>query len=307
MKVTIKHSLVIATISACLGASTPVDVTIHEDKPFPESLSSSSDGTLYIGSIAHSEILKASRGATTAEPWIKSGTNGLQRVLGVLVDQKANALWVCSSKNGQQGAPTAVKTFDLKTGGPKGSYDFPGDTGLCNDIAIGTDGTAYISDTTANRILRLKKGGSALDVWMKDDKLAGIDGIAFGDTTTIYFNTVTTGHFFRVPVKADGSAGDLVELKPSQPLMRPDGMRTLGRNTFLMIEGVGRLDRVTVEGDTAKVEVLKDGFNGPTAVTQTGRTAWVIEGKLNYMNDPKLKDQDPGPFKAYAVPIIAKH
>lgn len=284
-----------------------MDVTIHEDKPFPESLSSSSDGTLYIGSVTHSEIFKAPKGATTAEPWIKPGTNGLQRVLGVLVDQKANTLWVCSSKNGQTGPPTAVKTFDLKTGSPKGSYDFPGDTGLCNDVAIGPDGTAYVSDTTANRILRLKKGGSAFDVWMKDDKLAGIDGIAFGDTNTIYFNTVTTGHFFRVPVKADGSAGELTELKPSQALSRPDGMRTLGKNTFLMIEGAGRLDHVTVDGDTAKIDVLKDGFNGPTAVTQIGKTAWVLEGKLNYMNDPKLKDQDPGPFKVYPVALSEKH
>jgi hypothetical protein len=64
---------------------------------------------------------------------------------------------------------------------------------------------------------------------------------------------------------------------------------------------VGRLDHVTVTGDNAKIDVLKEGFNGPTAVTRTGNTAWVLEGKLNYMNDPKLKDQDPGPFKVFPV------
>jgi hypothetical protein len=64
---------------------------------------------------------------------------------------------------------------------------------------------------------------------------------------------------------------------------------------------------VTVEGDKAKIEVLKDGFNGPTAVTRVGDTAWVLEGKLKYMNDPKFKDQDPGPFKVYAVPFNSKH
>ena len=80
-------------------------------------------------------------------------------------------------------------------------------------------------------------------------------------------------------------------------------MRTLGKETFLMIEGAGRLDKVTINGTDAKIEVLKDGFNGPTAVTQTGKTAWVLEGKLNYMNDPKLKDQDPGPFKVFPVEV----
>jgi sugar lactone lactonase YvrE len=298
----LKPTIVLATAALALAASAPMEITVHEDKPFPESLSSSADGTIYIGSVTHSEVFKASKGAATAEPWIKPGTNGLQRVLGVLVDQKANTLWVCSSKV-DQGAPTALKAFDLKSGEGKGSYDFPGNIGLCNDIAIGPDGTAYATDTTANRILRLKKGASALDVWVKDDRLAGIDGIAFGDPTTIYFNTVTTGHLFRVPVKKDGAAGDLVEIKPSQPLSLPDGMRPLGKNQFLLIEGAGRLDKVTVTGTDAKIEVLKSGFTGPTAVTQTGKIAWVLEGKLSYMNDPKLKDQDPGLFKVFPVAI----
>jgi sugar lactone lactonase YvrE len=291
---------------AALGASAPTEVMIHEEKPFPESLSSTSEGTLYIGSIAKSEILRSSHGAATAEPWIKPGTNGLQRVLGVLADQRSNTLWVCSSKAPQGGSPTALKTFDLKSGASKGSFDFPGDNALCNDIAIGSDGTAYATDTTAARIMRLKKGATALDVWIKDDRLAGIDGIAFGDNSTIYFNTVTTGHLFRVPVGKDGAAGDLTPIQPSQPLSRPDGMRPLAKNQFLLIEGAGRLDYVTIEGDSAKIEVLKDGFNGPTAVTQVGGTAWVLEGKLNYMNDPKLKDQDPGPFKVFPVPFHAK-
>jgi sugar lactone lactonase YvrE len=300
-----KRNLFLLAFIAVAGfGAAPTEITVHEEKPFPESLSSTSDGTLYIGSVTKSEVLRASKGAATAEPWIKAGTNGLQRVLGVLADQKANTLWVCSSKVGD-GAPTALKSFDLKTGAAKGSYDFPGNTGLCNDIAVGPDGTAYATDTTANRILRLKKGATALDVWVKDDRLAGIDGIAFGDNTTIVFNTVTTGHLFRVPVKADGAAGDLTELHPSQALSRPDGMRPLGKNEFLLIEGVGRLDHVTVTGDDAKIDVLKDGFNGPTAVTRTGNIAWVLEGKLNYMNDPKLKDQDPGPFKIF--PVALKH
>jgi sugar lactone lactonase YvrE len=198
---------VVATLALTLSAASPTEITVHEDKPFPESLTSTSDGSLIIGSLAKGEVLRAARGAATAEPWIKPATAGLQRVLGVLADKGANTLWVCSSKLPQGTAPTALKTFDLKTGVPKSSFDFPGDNALCNDIAIGPEGTAYATDTTAARIMRLKKGATALDVWLKDDRLAGIDGIAFGDNSTIYFNTVTTGHVFRVPVAKDGSAG----------------------------------------------------------------------------------------------------
>src|SRR5580692_6828288 len=297
---------VVSVALVCSAASGPAEVTVHEDKPFPESLSSTSDGSLYIGSLAKSEVLKAAKGAGTAEVWIKPGTNGLQRVLGVLADPKSGTLWVCSSKLPTQGAPTALKSFDLKTGAAKGSYDFPGDNALCNDIAIGPDGTAYATDTIVGSINRLKKGATAFDVWIKDAKLAGIDGLAFADNNTLVVNTVTTGHLFRIPIAKDGSAGDIAEIKPSQPLTSPDGMRALGKNEFLLIEGAGRLDHVTVDGDNAKIEVLKDGFNGPTAVTRVGDTAWVLEGKLKYMMDPKFKDQDPGPFKVYAVPFPGK-
>jgi sugar lactone lactonase YvrE len=304
VKFNYKSWIAVAATSVCLAASTaPTEVTVHEDKPFPESLTSTPDGALIIGSVTKSAIFRAPKGAATAEVWIKPGTNGLQRILGVLADPKSGTLWVCSDKLEPNGAPSALKTFDLKTGGARGSYDLPGNTGLCNDIAIGPDGAAYATDTTANRILKLKKGATALDVWLKDDQLAGVDGIAFGDSTTIYINTVTTGHLFRIPVGTDGSAGKMAPIQPSQTLTSPDGMRPLGKSEFLLIEGAGRLDHVTVTGDSAKIDVLKDGFNGPTAVTQVGNTAWVLEGKLKYMQDPKLKDQDPGPFKAYAVPF----
>jgi sugar lactone lactonase YvrE len=296
------------TLSAgALTAAGPAEVTIHDDKPFPESLTSTSDGTLIIGSLGKGEIFKVPKGAATAELWIKPGTNGLQRVLGVLADQKSGTLWVCSSELPPQGKLAALKTFDLKTGAPKGGFDFPGEKSFCNDIAIGPDGTAYATDTFTGRILRLKKGAAALDVWVKDDQLGGADGIAFGDNNTIYVNTFTTNRLYRIPVSKDGAAGTITQIQPSQALTRPDGLRPLGKNEFLMIEGAGKLDHVTIDGNTAKIEVLKDGFTGPVAVTRVGDTAWVLEGKLDYLNDPKLKDKDPGPFKAYAVPINSKH
>ena len=50
---------------------------------------------------------------------------------------------------------------------------------------------------------------------------------------------------------------------------------------------------------------MKEGLTGPTAVTLVGGMAYVAEARLNYRNDPKLRDQDPGPFRAVAIPYKA--
>ena len=293
--------LAIMSAGACLAAQPVTEITVHGDRPFPESVTSTGDGTIFVGSLANHMIFKAAPGSATAEPWIKPDTNGLQQVLGVLADEKSGTLWACSTNTSGQGEPTALKSFDLKTGAPKGSYAFPGGKSVCNDIAIGRDGTAYVTDTGNPRILRLKAGATALEVWTTDDRFDSLDGIAFGDNSTIYVNTVQTGHLFRVPLGRDGSAGKATQLQLTARLERPDGMRSNGGNQLLLVEGAGRLDRVSFEGDTAKIEVLKGGYNGSTAVTKVGNIAWVLEAKLNYMMDPKLKGQDPGPFKIYAV------
>ncbi len=278
--------------TTCFAQSAVHDVTISDDSPASESITSTSDGALIIGSTTKFEIFRAAKGADTADVWIKPGTNGLQRILGVFADNDSGTLWACSS-----GSPTGLKAFDLKTGAPKGSYDFPGGTGLCNDIAIAPDGTVYATDTTGERVLRLKKDATAMDEWVKDSKFNGLDGIAFGDEHTIYVNNFFGGTLLRIPIGNDGAAGPVSEVKTSQPITRPDGMRSMGPNTLLLIEG-GKLDRVTVSGDTAEIDVLKDGFSGVTAVTQTGDIAWVLAGKMN--------PNAPGPAKVYAVPLPQK-
>ncbi|HKV46721.1 MAG TPA: hypothetical protein VJN69_01430 [Candidatus Acidoferrales bacterium] len=285
-------TIALLAASTCFAQSAANDVTISDNSPASESLTSTSDGALIIGSTTKSEIFRAAKGAATADVWIKPGTNGLQRVLGVLADERSGTLWACSS-----GSPTGLKMFDLKTGASKDSYDFPGGTGLCNDIAIASDGTVYATDTTGGRVLRLKKDATAMDEWVKDLKFNGLDGIAFGDERTIYVNNFFGGTLLRIPIGNDGAAGPVTQVKTSQPITRPDGMRSMGPNTLLLIEG-GHLDRVTVDGDNAKIDVLKGGFDGVTAVTQTGNIAWVLAGKMN--------PNATGPAKIYAVPLSEK-
>jgi sugar lactone lactonase YvrE len=301
-------------VAAAAAAAAPAEISIPGDHTFPESITGTSDGTLYIGSLGDGAIYRVPPGGSAAEPFIAKGSSDLLSVIGVLADENSGTLWVCSSDLSGAGVtvptgkkPTALKAFDLKTGAEKGSVALPGDKQFCNDITIGRDGAAYVADSLNPTILRLKPGATAFEVWAKDDRFGGegfnLDGIAFGSDGNLYVNTYNTHRLFRVAVGADGAAGTVTELKPSQPLDHPDGMRMLGQNSFLMIEGAGRLDRVTVDGDTAKIEVLKDGMKVPVSVWQVGDTAWALEGQLNLLFDPAMKGTKPDPFRAIAVSV----
>ena len=282
---------VIGVVSAapCVRAQDRAEVTIADSVVRPESLTSNRDGTVFFGSMARGIIYRARPGAAQAEPWIPAATGGLTSVLGVLADEQASTLWVCAntpfSRDAAPAGRAALLAYDLKTGAAKGTYPFP-NGGLCNDIAVAADGTAYASDTFGGRVLRLRRGATALEVWAADPQIAMIDGLTLLADGALYVNTYSTGKLLRIPIGPDGAAGPIVQLTTSLPLVHPDGLRTVGRNVMLQAEGQGRLAEITIDGDRAEVRVIKDGLTGATAVTLVGDTAFVLVERLKAVAVP---------------------
>jgi sugar lactone lactonase YvrE len=303
--------LMLGTVFAGVARAETAPVGVP-DKSFPESVTSTSDGTLYVGSFNNGGVTKVAPGGK-AEQLVKPGANDSRSTLGVLADEKSGTLYVCSNDISGFGVPGPndikgawLKTFDLKSGAVKGSFALADPKSLCNDIVVGSDGTAYVSDSFTPNVYSLKPGGTALEVFATDPALApakdgvGIDGIAIGSDGNIYVNTYIPAKLFRIAVK-DGKAGAVTELKPSRALDHADAMRASG-DSLLMIEGAGRLDRITVKGDEAQVETIQDGFAEPVSVTVVGNTGWVAEGKLSYIIGDN-KGKDPGPFTLKPVPL----
>jgi len=279
-------SLIVAIVTltsfaSILRAQERTEVTIHDTDVAPENLTSSRDGTVYFGSMAKGTIYRAAPGAAQAEPWILASTAGLTRVLGVLADERSNTLWVCqNATDGRGGAPvvgqTALRSFDLKSGAARGTFPFPPNGGLCNDVAVATDGTVYASESFRGRVHRLKPGATELEVWASDSALNVIDGLALLGDRALYVNNFATGTLFRIPVNADGSAGAIEPIETSLPLVRPDGLRTVGPRTLIQAEGQGRVAELTIQGNRAEVRVLRDGFTRATGVTLVGDSALVL-------------------------------
>jgi sugar lactone lactonase YvrE len=286
----------IATASS-VGAQARTEITINDTNVSPESVTSSRDGTAYFGSTAKGTIYRAAPGASGAEPWILGPSTGLTNVLGVLADDRSNTLWVCqNSTGGRGGAPvvgqTAVRTFDLKSGAAKGTYPLPSPSGICNDIAIGPDGSAYVSESFRGRVHRLRPGAAALEVWFTDTaSINAIDGLAFLADGALYVNDFFNGKLFRIPVDANGSAGAIVPIDASLPSTRPDGLRAAGPRTLIQAEGQGRVTELTINGNRAEVRVVKDGLSGATGVTVVGDTAFVLMSRTKAVAVPYRPQQ----------------
>lgn len=300
-------SVVLAFGQFAHAAPPRTEIVIDGPQAFPENITSLRDGTVITGSVGSGGILKAGPAEAIAAQWIAPGDNGLLDTFGVLADEVSRTLWVCSSRMdppmaGEPPAAPALFNYDLGSGAFRSKHPLPGGTGLCNDIAIGPDKAAYVADTTGGRILRLPANGHALQEWAKSADLDGADGLDFLDQH-LFVNSFTTGKLLRIELKGDGSAGTAVALKTSRSLIRPDGMRRLNANQFVLAEGAGTINLLTIVGDTAHVQILRSGLIGPAGVTVIGNYVWAVESKLSMRGQSGAA---PAPFKAYAVALPAR-
>jgi len=158
-------------------------------RAFPESFTSTVDGTLFIGRLGDGGIVRANSRTGEVVVFVAPGESESRSILGAFADDAANTLWACSndlsalgglSSGGDSGS--ALKGFDLRTGAAKRSVPLPGAHAFCNDIAVDSsgevDGEQYIAVTSGwgldaqgvqngiDKILRTKtavpKGGTIL-------------------------------------------------------------------------------------------------------------------------------------------------
>jgi uncharacterized protein (TIGR01244 family) len=265
-------------------------------------------GDLFTGSVK-GIIYRARPGESMASAFIRpDAVNGLGTVFGVLAHEPSGTLWACSVPGfvapPKPGAMNELVAFDLATGSLRARHAFPPGRAACNDMSVAADGAVFVADTQGGRILRLPPRGQALEVFAEDARLRGVDGIAFSGDGRLFINNVQNGTMLRVDIGADGRFAGLTTLAVSEKLGGPDGLRLIEGNRFLQAEGTsGRITEVTIVGDEARIRVLRDGLDSSPGVTRVGDTAYAIEGKVRYLIDPKLKGQDPGPFRIIAIPI----
>ena len=271
----------VAVVGCFSQAASAADILIADAKSQPESLTVAPGGVLIVGSASTPFIYKVRSGSTSAEKFIDASAEGPGTFFfGMLADAPTNTLWTCQLTPVPGKTPvqrhTALRSFDLATGAPKIRWNLPGDNSTCNDFAIGPDKALYIADTANSKIYRLPAGASNAELFLEHRALYGIDGVTFLNGT-LYVNNVFSNNLYRIPVDAAGKAGQPVDIWMDQPVKGPDGMRAANGKLIVAENGSGKISVITVNGDKARVTVIKEGLNTPTAVEPAGDTIWIAE------------------------------
>jgi hypothetical protein len=121
-----------------------------------------------------------------------------------------------------------------------------------------------------------------------------------------FVNTLETNRLFTVQIEAVGKAGTITEMKLDRSIHNPNGMRSFGKDSMLIVEGGGKgwLSRIKINGDSGQVTPLKEGYpDGAVSVTLVGTTAYVLEGQLSALFGPADPHQVEKPFQATAVEV----
>src|SRR6266446_8403280 len=75
----------------------PLSIALPGARAFPESITSTSDGTLFIGRLGEGGIVRANPRTGEAALFIAQGVSGSRSITGVFADEVSKTLWACSN------------------------------------------------------------------------------------------------------------------------------------------------------------------------------------------------------------------
>jgi len=262
----------------------PATVTLPGNNFFPESITSSLAGTLYVSSITTGAIVRIPAVSRTAEPFVPAGVN--LGTAGVAFDDVRQVLWACAVDL-TFATPTALRAFAASDGSLVASYTVP-NGGVCGDVVVAR-GDLYITDTLLGLLFKLttpsrtRATAGTLALWSADPAFKGagflqINGIAFDGHRTLYTTNYSTGQLLRVRINASGAAEPATVISTPRLFTTPDGIRIAAPASLLVTENTGALSRVDISGNAATITTLGT-FDEPTSVVRAGRDLWVAEGQ----------------------------
>jgi hypothetical protein len=255
------------------AGSVRVMFTLPERDLIPEGIArDAKDGTLYLGSLNKHKVVRVdARGRAT--DFLAPRVHGLRAVLGLRVDPARRQLWVLTAADEREADPTfsAALVVDLASGRLVRRIEADkGGPHLWNDVALGPDGTAWITDSTGGAVHRIAPAATKAEVIA--DRLHYANGVTYDEGRRLVY----VAHVFGVAI-LDPAGGPRRELTGS-PLYGFDGLYAVDGSLVGVQNGFEpqRLVRLRLdEGGTRVVGVdvlasARPEFEVPTTAAPAG-------------------------------------
>lgn len=274
-------------------------IRFHAETAYPEAVTwSQTQGAFFTGSAKHGTIGKVTPDGSYA-PFVTD--EALVTTTGVLADDQTGTLWVAIADPGvadrtsaeTQGKLAELAGYDLQTGARKALIDLgalrPG-AHFANDIALGPDGTLYVTDSFAPLVYMVKDGTASVFAetpLFHDGDGFNLNGIVVeGDALLV--GKYNSGQLFRIPL-ADPQAVTEVRM---EPLKGVDGLRLTAPGHLVAVQNLGadRTVELTSADDWKTAEVtrsLPSIDSMPTGATLADGAIWVLNAQLDTLFDPK--------------------
>lgn len=230
--------------------------TIPEHDLYPESVAHDpGTGDFFVSSMAHRRILRVHADGSY-ENFAVGGPH-LQGPIGMKVDAERRLLWVCTGRYtlfaGSSETPpqTGVLLFDLDDGSLINTWlmSQPSPGEIFNDLALASDGTAYVTTTLFGRVYRISPAIAEMELVFE---AAGTqtNGIALGPNEQYLFFTLG-----RSISRLDLKTGDLMDVTiPNEAGVGTDGLYFVDGSLVIVQPRAKRIARLFLNADLNTVD-----------------------------------------------------
>ncbi len=247
-------------------------------------------GTFFVSSIRKRKIVRIGRDGAQTD-FVPPGAGGLWGVYGMSADTTRRRLWAGSSASPEvEGCPDSIDgraglfLFDLDTGRLVRSWPAPvnGRPHSFNDLAVGTDGSVYVTDSREGAVYRLGASMDSLEVLVPPGKLISPNGVVVSSDGS----KLVVADYPRELYSVNLASGEVREIEgPADFVLHGiDGLARSGELLVAEQNGVDpnkvlalRLDAACSRVVEARVLELGDPrMAGPTLGTLVGRSYYFI-------------------------------
>jgi len=268
--------------------------------------------SLLVGSLNKNKVVAIAPDGTPSDR-VPRGAHGLGSVVGIHVDSIRNVLWVTSTRRFDTPGDTvtpALFAFDAARGTFRRRINAPPGESFLNDLTSGPDGTVYVTDARAARVLVLRPGADAFETFADVGPLSSPNGITISPDGRHLF--VSDLDHVQVVSLAERRAWRLA-VPDSINLAGIDGLAFAG-NALIAHHPLAFWRIVRYELDPRFRRVVRaDVIERNTPDPRTSTTGEVVgdayyyigNGQIDRMNQRTIDSATMAPIRLYRAPLRA--